>query len=624
MRDAIPDQPVPSDRHGRREFVMVALLFLLAAVALHWRLATDPTGIAVEGRLRDTDSYVRTLRVEELRRTGDWYATEIAQLNAPYGLSIHWTRPLDLLILGPALAAERLAGVDPRRAIFWSGALSAPVLHVTAAFAAAWAAAALWPASVAWLATMMLISAPPMLFGYGRAGFTDHHTLILLAGVLGLGAALRAARAPRERGGAAIGAGLAFAFGIWVSPEALMVAGPALAAFGVAWLLAPDGAPFARQGMRMAGAMLVGLVVAVMVEHPPSRWLAGEYDKVSVQHVLMAMLAAIAFGVAARLGMLHRAWRLAVGAGLAGAGLAVLLALYPGALSASAAAAEAASAALLLAGVVEMAPLAPTREGGLHELLFWAGCAAPALVALPIGFVLWWRDERRWPAWLVLALPFAVTLVATLMHRRFVVDLAAASCIAGPGLVSFASLCRMGAVRRIATWMAIALAVGTPYFSVAFPRPAHPGAAERHDDDPDALARWLASAGPAGAAPLPNADGPIILIDDPNVTPEFAYRTPYRYVVAPYHRGGAAVEDTIAVFGARDEASARAVLDRRGVAYVIVSLRIRRESVLGPLDPESFEARLRRPDAADAPPWLRPIALPPELHGMYRMFEVLR
>ncbi|MBW8268566.1 hypothetical protein [Caldovatus aquaticus] len=623
MQSAIPDEPSPPDREGVRGFRLLGLVLLLAGLALHWRLATGPTGVASDGRLRDTDAYVRTLRIEELRRTGDWYASEIPQLNAPYGLSLHWTRPLDVLILGPALAAERLAGADPRRAIFWSGALSAPALHLAAAFAAAWAAAALWPGSAAWVAALMVLSSPPLLFGYGRAGFTDHHMLILLAGLLGLGAALRAALAPRDRARAAIGAGLAFALGVWVSPEALLVAGPVLAAFGIAWLLAADGAPFARQGLRMAGAMLVGLAVAVISEHPPARWLAGEYDKVSVQHVLMATLAATAFGVAVRLGMLHRTWRLAAGLGLGGASLAILLALYPGALSASVSEADAVFVALLPA-INEMMPLAPTREGGLHDLLFWAGGAVAALLVLPAVLALWARDERRWPAGAVLALPFVATCAAALMHRRFAVDLAATSSVAGAGLVWFAERCRGPVRRRIAGWLAIALAVGTPYLALALPRPPQGDAAGLHGSASAALARWLATEGPAGGAPIPDANGPIILTDDLSITPKLAYRTPYRYVGAPYHRGGAAVADTIAMFGAQDEAAARAVLDRRGIAYILVSLPTRPDSILGPLHPESLGARLRRPGAADAPAWLRPLALPPELEGTYRLFAVLR
>lgn len=620
MREVIPDRPTPVRRRRARRIPILALFVLLVGLAVHARLATGPHGIAVEGRLRDTDAYVRTMRVEALRRTGDWYATDIARLNAPYGLSMHWTRPLDVLILGPALVAERLAGVDARRAIFWSGALSAPLQHIAAAFAAAWAAAALWPGTVAWFAALTLIGTPPIAFGYGRAGFTDHHMLILIAAVVGLGAALRAALEPRETGRAAIGAGLAFALGVWVSPEALLVAGPALAAFGLAWLVAPDGTPFGRQGMRIAGAMLAGLAVAVAVEQPPARWLVGEYDKVSAQHVLIAALAAGSFAMAMRFGASDRARRLALGAGLAGGAVAVLLALYPRALSGSLAGADAGSIALFLPMVREMQPLAPTREG-LFDLLAWAGVAAGPLLALPIALLAWARDGRRWPAWLVLALPFAVTLAATMTHRRFVVDLAAVSGIAGAGLVWFALRLPGRMVRALAVAAAIAVVTCTPYLALLMPHPNASGESAEHACRTDALARWLVAARPGAGPSAPGDADPIILTASPDITPELAYLTPYRYVSAPYHRGGAAFEDTVAVFTARDEATARAVLDRRGVRFILLCLRTRPPN-LGPMHPESLEARLR--GSGDPPPWLRPLALPPELDGTYRMFEVLR
>jgi hypothetical protein len=127
------------------------------------------------------------------------------------------------------------------------------------------------------------------------------------------------------------------------------------------------------------------------------------------------------------------------------------------------------------------------------------------------------------------------------------------------------------------------------------------------------LARWLATMRPDGAGRAPEAADPVILTISPNLTPELAY--------LPYHRGGAAFEDTVAAFTARDEASARAVLDRRGVGFILICLRTRPPN-LGPIDPDSLEARLR--GSGDPPAWLRPFALPPELRGDYRMFEVLR
>ena len=56
------------------------------------------------GGLIDTDSYTRLIRVFELLNGADWYDQPFSRANAPYGHTLHWTRPFDsLLIMGAGL-----------------------------------------------------------------------------------------------------------------------------------------------------------------------------------------------------------------------------------------------------------------------------------------------------------------------------------------------------------------------------------------------------------------------------------------------------------------------------------------------------------------------------------------
>ena len=396
-------------------------------MALHLALALREGGVVQSGRLPDTDAYTRTLRVERLATTGDWHDSTLPQLNAPDGLSLHWTRPLDVLILAPALAATA-AGVELRTAIFWTGAALPPVVHLLCAFAAAWAARALWPGPIAWFAAGAILLNPVIGFAYGAFGQTDHHILVLLAALLALGAALRAILDPaRHRPTChrhAAGAGIALGAGLWISPEMLLLAVPILAAFAAAWVLRPGqpGADAARQGRHAALAMLATAALALAIERPPADWLIGDYDKLSAQHVLIAALAAAAFALLAAVpARLARPLRLALGLATAAAAAALLLAAYPGALRASEAAADADVATLFLPHVAEMQPLRLSAHGA-HDLLLYAGglsaaLALPALllaIAPPFAGLAFPADDTRqqearacdWPAlaaWLATA-----------------------------------------------------------------------------------------------------------------------------------------------------------------------------------------------------------------------------
>lgn len=63
-------------------------------------------------RYRDSDDYMRVLRVKQLVENKDWYNNVIDRENAPYGLEMHWTRLHDLVIISAALPFAVILGMD--------------------------------------------------------------------------------------------------------------------------------------------------------------------------------------------------------------------------------------------------------------------------------------------------------------------------------------------------------------------------------------------------------------------------------------------------------------------------------------------------------------------------------
>lgn len=603
--------PEPPARIG----VPLILFAVVAVVAVNLGALASPYATLPFGRLADPDAYLRLDRVLALRMGGGWFDDVTLAVMAPEGLRLHWTGPLDLMILLPALGLEWLGGLDPRRAIFLSGIVVSPVLHGLAAIAAAWAARGLWPGRAPWYAVLLMVATPTATL-YCTAGRADHHALMLLTLALGLGAAIRAL-SPGGTARSAAGAGLAFGAGIWVSPEVLIGAAPILLATGTAAMLARDGRVLALQGLRMGLGAAAVIAVAIVAERPPVGWLAVAYDRVSVHHLVLALLVAAVFLVAARTGAWPNGRRIAACGGAAAVAFAALLLMFPNALLASLGQADEASRTMMLPGVQEMQPLPPFADGGLGTTLATIG--GPPFAAL-IAILLaapGWRRDGRWPAGLALAAALATALVATFAARRFALDLATPAAVGGAGMVGLllaAAWPRNEAVRALLAGGLLFGLLGLPFLSLLGPSPAAQVAQVQtrlHDAgcDGTAMARWLDLTRPMVR---PGQPPPILMASDIFLGPEIAWRAPYHTVAGPYHRGGAGVADTRAVFDAADPDVARTVLHRRGVSLLLICIAVPDRAV----PPGSLAALIRD---GQAPAWLHPVPLPEALAG-FRLF----
>src|SRR5688500_16202198 len=106
------------------------LLALVLLVALQAILGFSPEGPFASGALWRPDEYMRLVRIERLLEPGLWFDGSIPRANAPYGEVLHWTRPLDLLILAGAWPLASLLG--EREALELAGVLVSPALQVAA------------------------------------------------------------------------------------------------------------------------------------------------------------------------------------------------------------------------------------------------------------------------------------------------------------------------------------------------------------------------------------------------------------------------------------------------------------------------------------------------------------
>ena len=595
-------------------------LFLVFAIAEHLFFAVKNGTVLRDQGLGDTDSYMRVLRIMDLYNGGGWYDTVTMRLGAPEGLSLHWTRPVDILILLPALLGH-LFGAPVDRAVYWVGAGFSTVCHILACFAAAWAAKPLWCSPGHRFAAVILLT-NAAAFGYGMLGRPDHHTLLMLLTALMLGAMIRTGLigfAPSEQRRWAIIGGLYAGFGIWVSPEMMVPIVPVIVTLGLFWLDAPldkkrmpgEERDWAAAGAAFSLAAAAVILVAIPIEHPPARWFTPEYDKVSIPYLVLPLLWAAVFLLAQRVrgGVVLRAL---AGAGLALIGAGVLLLLYPdllfGPLSV-----DPRLKRDFLDTVNEMQPLWPTDIGRLRNFLPLVGQSVTAIVLLPFAFRAWGND-KRWSA-LLLVMAFGFMLIGALMHARLGVELAPAVAIICAGFFFVAEKKLAGKSRLLRTPVLVLVAVGLtcgPLFTAQF-LPAGP---EGAGCPTKALAEWLNTARPGKG----RADGlaPIVMTDDISYAPELAFRTPYRFVAGPYHRNPQAIFDTADTMLDQGGETARSILEKRQVSLVIRCIDVVIPRLYTP-DHFNFYADLGR---AKVPSWLTRLDLPPGLSPHYRVYEV--
>lgn len=595
------------------------LLFFGVCLALQGGLVVSNVLPVLDGQLLGTDGYMRLVRVTELHETGAWFDGRVARSNAPYGEVLHWTRPLDVLLLAGAWALKPFFGF--KSGLYWSGALVSPMLWALACLAFAWASEPFFARDRRSLA-MIAFLVQPAVIAYSLAGRADHHALILLIFVVSLGLTVRVLSRP-YRAGLAIAAGAAAGLGIWVSVEFLAALAVAFAATSLAWVL--SGGDGARKNLAYALGLAAMLALALVAERPLGQLLVEEYDRVSLVHLAVALLA-LGFWGGVRLierrgerprGAPGRLIVAALGAAAAGA---VLVITYPKFMAGPAVDVDPRIAAIWLARASEMQPLLTTEAYDPARLLFYLG---PALVCVP--FLLWLMAHERhspvWVGWLYAGMALALFLPLAMYRVRFAIY---AEVLLTVVLVDLLARMRDRPGWNSRQWtglLARALAsagllVGFYAAGLVLHRVEHSAA-----DAPAQAACRLSAMAPYLNQPRGLGRRAHTIVARIDFGPELLYRTDHAVVGTPYHRNRG-ILDTYRILTATDDSLSRSLVDRRGVDLILLCPN-RDEKVF--FATTSGDATLyRRLIDGRIPAWLRAVELPPELAPAFRLYEVIR
>ncbi len=614
-----PDGRTGGTGFGGRDALLDWIPYLLAVglgLLVHTLVAGAGVTAVSEGQLHGTDGYMRLVRVTELYRTGIWFDDTVARANAPYGMSLHWTRPMDLLLLAGGWTLSPLLGFD--KALYWSAAVLSPVLQLAMVLALVWATTPLLDLRHRCLLILAVFVQGPLV-STGLIGRADHHMLISLAFVVSIGFGLRLVMRPFDAR-LALAAGASLGFALWLSMEALLLLAASFAVLAATWLRRAGDR--ARKNLWHALGLSAMVAFAIAVERPPTRYLAEEYDRISVVHLAVALLA-LAFWAIVRLLEQRRGVGRAVPGRLVVAGLgavaagAVLFLVYPKFFGGPEVDVDPQLGPVFFELVNELRPLWPHDARSLGRFLTFLG---PALVCVPFLVLLLARekDPARWDGWFTLAVCLAVFLPLALLMMRFAPFAEVLLAVVLAELLGRLLSLSEGvgsAPARIVLRSGLMLGLLTGFIGL--------GALL---SGPVQTAGLRASCGLQNAyALLGRPDGlgdrPRTVLAHFNHGPELLYRTPHAVVAAPYHRNTAGLVDSDAIFGAQDDALSRLLIQERGVDLVLFCPHGPALAQAAARGQSTFVGRLNQ---GQVPDWLQPVEVPPGFTGAFHLYEVVR
>lgn len=569
------------------------------------------------GDLAGSDGYMRLNRVVQLYESGHCYDNVSSRSNAPFGETLHWTRPLDLLLLAGAWLLSPLLGFAS--ALFWWGVMISPVLQVLSMFALVWAVGPMLDRKgLLYLAVIFLCqSYSTVIF---QAGRPDHHSLLLFVFAISLGFTLRLLLLP-FRLGYAYGAGAVSALSVWISVESLLPLAINLGALSLGWVSARR--EFSRKNLHFCLALVGATCIALLLEQPWPWLLRVEYDRLSIFHLFLFALLALLWLALWRLD--HRGQlcsrvgaRLAVGAA---GGVLLLCAVwltFPKFLLGPFADLDPRIVPIWLSKVGEVAPLISLQEGLTPEVMMnLFPAAAGLLFALYLIFA---ERQGEYTPWLYIFGSLLVFTLATQDQERWIAYAEILFAVAAAEFLS-RSLNRLDLhlskhLQPLVHFLLVSLICFSMFNLGTILQPFFPRQAQTRPNLNVPLARLSKYLNEV------TADGPPRrILTHVFSGPEIIYRTRHEVIATPYHRNAAGILYAYEVMTAPTPEVAERLLRERHVDLIILCLETNEAEIFSRQGVEStFYQRLRRGDALN---WLKPLTLPADLASSFQVFEVL-
>jgi hypothetical protein len=589
--------------------VFCFLICLLWCVAYLVRLAPE---------LADSDCYMRLNRVQSLYEGRGWYETRSFRSNAPYGETLHWTRPFDILLLGGAIPGS--AFVDFRTALFWWGVIISPVLLFGMLMAMLWATRPMLSRQGPFLLGILLFF-QVIVITYYRPGRCDHHSLLILLFVVLFGFGLRFVSRPVNPW-VCCAAGAVGGLSMWVSVESMLTVFAIAAILGLLWIW--ENGDFAKKSVFYGGSLFVAIGISLLLERPWGDLAAQEFDRLSIVHWSMCGFLAALWVIVGLIGRFsglfgRRIARLMFFVGGIGLTMVCVWFLFPKFYAGPFADIDPRIVGIWLSRVNEVQPMF-SKGGSIWASVQFAGTA---IISVGFLFYLLWsrncRDKKSWGYVFILLLIFilpSIYQIRWMSYSQFLVMLPVAELM--DRVLKMLEGHRPGIVRVLKN-VSVILVFSATFFVVGL------------------AAEWIAEnkeiRGQGKKVSLVkicrylNEDEKwrgrnMRILADIDSGPEILYRTGCEVIGTPYHRNWRGILDTYDIMTAGTDETAQKLIEQRKIELVLLCLNSPKfGNDLKQGEKSTFYQRLSR---NECPNWLKMVELPDGLSASFKLFEVIR
>jgi len=594
-------------------FVFCALICALGCAVYLYLFAWGK-----EAELVDPDCYMRLNRVVGLYEGAGWYESMFFRSNAPYGESLHWTRPLDILLLAGAIPGS--AFVDFRTALFWWGVFISPVLFLGMLMAMLWASRPILSRQGPFLLGILLFF-QVIVITYYRPGRCDHHSLLILLFVVLFGFGLRFVSRPVNPW-VCWAAGAVGGLAMWVSVESMLTVFAIAAVLGLLWIW--ENGDFAKKSVFYGGSLFVAIGISLLLERPWGNLTAQEFDRLSIVHWSMCgFLAAfwVIVGLIERFSGLfgRRIARLMFFVGGIGLTMVCIRFLFPKFYAGPFADIDPRIVGIWLSRVNEVQPMF-SKGGSIWASVQFAGTA---IVSVGFLFYLFWnrncRDKKSWGYVLILLLIFilpSIYQIRWMSYSQFLVMLPVAELM--NRVLKMLEGHRPGIVRVLKN-VSVILVFSATFFVAGLAAEWAAGNKEIRGQDKKVslvkICRYL------------NEDEKwrgrnMRILADIDSGPEILYRTGCEVIGTPYHRNWRGILDTYDIMTAGTDETAQKLIEQRKIELVLLCLNSPKfGSCSKPAGESTFYQRLWQ---NECPSWIRAVELPDKLSASFKLFEVIR
>jgi len=600
--------------HNRQEKIAIAIAIAIAITSFLLILFAyyQKTALVNSRMIMDTDPYMRLVRVEKLYESGNWYDSTISRSNAPYGETLHWSRPLDIILIGLAMGLQFIMPFP--EALFWAGIIVSPLIGCIAMGLSYWMIGPIVSNKSKLLVMLVFLSQPMVyqIFYFGRA---DHHSLLLTIFICLIGIVLRMLNKQLTEKHAVV-TGVLMGLGFTVSVEFIFAIVLVMAVFSLLWMLYGD--KYLKQALIMSGVLTIVTIIFVLIEQPPSQLFMPVYDKVSIVHIVVFIIMTVVLLMASKLDKkntrLSRVFNLAA-AGVVG--LALLATVYPSFLKGPFAEVNPSIIPIWLEHVVEVQPLISPNFVGAGNFIMYMGLSMVSL----LWFILIKKNRQLLLSskWLLIEIGMILFGLLTLYQIRW---LTYYTILSLPLIVVFISWILEFINRSISKkWLPIVrsftiliLLLGFTFVGGVFNYIGHQNDVENLQiHNIEELSRWL------NQVEFTNENEILLTLVD--YGPAILYHTNIQVIATPYHRNDEGILFLYDVMTESNMDAVKSMLAQRSVDWILIATsRAERLMYEGETHPDGFYQLLIDDKQIE---WLEEKQLPKEFKD-FRLFKVER